>query len=140
MKQQIAFILKLRGVSALLVMVYHYCHFFWMNQSFCGKLANHHSIDNIPWIANCLELLPINLGDFGVAVFFLISGFLMPIIVQNRSRLDFIKRRVWRIWPSYVISLLLTMFLVYLSSKHNQRPFPWGIDHIAASLFLIRDM
>lgn len=142
MKQQIAFILKLRGVSALLVMVYHYCHFFWMNQSFCGKLANHPPVTDVPWIAKFLESLPINLGNLGVAVFFLISGFLMPIAAQNKTRLEFIKRRIWRIWPTYMIALLLTMLLVYLSSKNNQQAlsFPWSIGHIAASLFLVRDI
>lgn len=88
MKRQIAFILKLRVVSALLVMVYHYCHFFWMNQSFCGKLANYLPVTDVPWIANFLESLPINLGNLGVAVFFLISGFLMPIVAQNKTRID----------------------------------------------------
>lgn len=142
MTQRIAFILKLRGISALLVMFYHHCHFFWMNQDFCGRLAHRPLIADIPWIAKFLESLPINFGNLGVAIFFLISGFLMPIAAQNKTRLDFLKRRLWRIWPAYVIALLLTMFLVYLSSRNNQYPsfFSWSHGHIATSLFLIRDI
>jgi peptidoglycan/LPS O-acetylase OafA/YrhL len=142
MTQQIAFILKLRGLSALLVMFYHHCHFFWMNQDFCGRLAHHPPIADTPWIAKFLESLPINFGNLGVAVFFLISGFLMPIAAQNKPRLEFLQRRIWRIWPVYVIALLLTMSLIYVSARHNQQllSFPWSIDHIAASLFLVRDL
>jgi len=142
MTQQIAFILKLRGISALLVMLYHHCQFFWMNQDFCGRLAHHSPVTAMPWIAGFLESLPINLGNLGVAIFFLISGFLMPGAAQNKTRLEFLKRRIWRIWPAYVIALLLTIALVCVSERHNQQllSFPWSIDHIAASLFLVRDI
>jgi len=70
MQQQITFILKLRGISALLVLFYHHCHFFWLNQDFCGRLAQHAPIATIPGIARFLESLPINLGNLGVAIFF----------------------------------------------------------------------
>jgi peptidoglycan/LPS O-acetylase OafA/YrhL len=66
----------------------------------------------------------------------------MPIAAQNKTRLEFLLRRIWRIWPAYVIALLLTISLVYVSARHNQQllSFPWSIDHIAASLLLVRDI
>lgn len=140
MKHQIVFLHQLRGISALLVVIYHHCHFFWQNQVFCGRLANHYPISDLPWIAKFLDAMPVNLGDLGVATFFLISGFLMPIVGQDKTRKSFLLRRILRIWPPYIMSLLWTLACVYFYSKCSLSAFPWGFDHVIASLFLMRDI
>ena len=94
----------------------------------------------IPKVAVFLEALPINLGNLGVALFFLISGFLMPLVANNKTRLNFIGRRMKRIWPPYVAALLLTILLVYVHSIYNNRDFPLTWDHMIVSLLLCRDI
>jgi peptidoglycan/LPS O-acetylase OafA/YrhL len=140
MKPQIDFILKLRGVSALLVMLYHHCYFFWLHQDFCSKLANNQPVEDVPLVASFLNTLPINLGDLAVGSFFLISGFLMPLTAQWKTRYEFLNARIKRIWPPYVGALFLTLFWVYWNSQRNFRDFPWSSDHVLASLVFMRDI
>ena len=40
-------------------------------------------------------------GYLGVELFFMISGFVILYSTQNRSALDFAKRRFWRLYPMY---------------------------------------
>ena len=134
------YILQLRGVAALTVVVYHHCHFFWINQNFCGELTNNQPTTQTPQIAEFLEAAPINLGDFGVATFFLISGFLMPLVAKQKTRLQFITRRIKRIYPPYIAALLFVLLLGYLHSHYHAKAFPWCYDHIIASFLLIRDI
>ena len=58
-----------------------------------------------------------NMGGFGVDIFFIISGFIMPFILygglaNKESKLQmsagtFLARRIIRIWPMYLISVLM---------------------------------
>lgn len=140
LRQQLPYILKLRGIAALLVMLYHYCHFFWLHQDFCSRLANNQPVEDVPWIASFLDFLPINFGHLGVAIFFLISGFLMPLTAQKKTRCEFLKARIRRIWFPYVLAFLLTLGWVYWNSQEHFRGFPWSLDHIFASLVFMRDI
>jgi peptidoglycan/LPS O-acetylase OafA/YrhL len=64
------------------------------------------------------------LGGFGVDLFFVISGFIMPYILfgglykpgaaTTSGAAGFIWRRVVRIWPMYFLATLLTVLLSYL--------------------------
>jgi len=140
MCQHLAFILKLRVVSALLVMFYHHCHFFCLHQDFCSRLANNPPVDVVPLISSFLESLPINLGHLGVAIFFLISGFLMPLTAQGKTRREFLKARIRRIWIPYILAFLLKLCWVYWNSQEHFRDFPWSFDHILSSLMFMRDI
>lgn len=65
-----------------------------------------------------------NLGGFGVDIFFIISGFIMPFVLyggmyEQNSQLKmgsgtFLLRRIFRIWPMYLIIILVVMLLSYL--------------------------
>lgn len=62
-------------------------------------------------------------GYLGVAVFFVISGFVIPYSLENakyRFPSDakvFAVRRFWRIYPPYLVAFILTIALTALSSQ-----------------------
>lgn len=54
-------------------------------------------------------------GIYGIVLFFLVSGFVIPLTLERRGSLrTFVIARVFRLYPLYWFSLLLLMFLVAL--------------------------
>ena len=53
-------------------------------------------------------------GLTGVDLFFLISGFVIFSSIQNKTRIQFIKSRFLRLYPSYWLALTLTFILIVL--------------------------
>ncbi|MGJ7263842.1 acyltransferase family protein [Morganella morganii] len=73
------------------------------------------------------------LGGFGVDIFFIISGFIMPYIAYggggyngmfNVGPVGFFMRRVVRVVPMYAISTALCVFSAYLVSYQISSPTP----------------
>ena len=63
-------------------------------------------------------------GDMAVTIFFIISGFLMSLVLSHRYSSDllaFYKNRALRIYPAYFVGLLLAffVFLYFPNSHHN---------------------
>src|SRR6201999_2953774 len=56
-------------------------------------------------------------GDFGVSLFFLISGFVIPFSFANRSRLGFVLSRVCRLWPTYAVGVSITIMALWAVSN-----------------------
>lgn len=54
------------------------------------------------------------LGTLGVCLFFITTGYLMPLMLQRYGRVEFLMNRVLRIAPTLVASVLLTWGCVYL--------------------------
>jgi exopolysaccharide production protein ExoZ len=64
-------------------------------------------------------------GAAGVDLFFVISGFIMANVAQGRSSGEFLRDRLWRIYPLWWIAVLPWLFMV-----------PRGPTFIASSLSL----
>jgi peptidoglycan/LPS O-acetylase OafA/YrhL len=93
----------LRGIAILLVISFHY---FLLNDSVRARDAN-----------PLLQLF--QLGWIGVDVFFVLSGFLITGILlatkgAPRYYLNFMARRVLRIWPLYILTLLGLLYILPL--------------------------
>lgn len=74
------------------------------------------------WLAQVL--LPFVLGGgCGVVVFFLVSGYIIPFVLQAESTRDFIIKRVFRIYPMYIVAVLMSVSLQYYES--GVRPDGW---------------
>lgn len=65
-------------------------------------------------------------GDFGLSVFFVMSGFLITYLLMHERQtygnvhvLSFYARRILRIWPLY-FTIVLFNFFVYTRITHNQ--------------------
>ena len=61
-------------------------------------------------------------GAFGVAVFFLISGFVIPISLRNISTGQFLVRRFFRIYPVYWFCLLINVAMYFVCSWYWSTP------------------
>jgi len=96
-----AFVNALRGVAALLVMVFHQqIHTFY-----------HYPKEQIPTNTATWWLVFgfFDLGKYAVAVFFMVSGFLIPATLRKRdsSLRQFVISRFFRLYPAYWVSIAL---------------------------------
>ncbi|MFX0940473.1 acyltransferase [Escherichia coli] len=105
----------LRGIASLLVVLYHAR----------GELNNIYSQSNLG------DLLFSN-GYIGVDLFFMISGFVIMLSTENdRSSFSFIVKRIFRIYPVYLVCLLIAM---YILGK------PFNAEFIRSLLFINLDL
>jgi peptidoglycan/LPS O-acetylase OafA/YrhL len=86
----------LRGIAALLVLAQHIVPLHWIGHS-------------SPLFTDILYLAP---GRVGVAAFFLISGYIIPLSIGPQSTLSsFWISRLFRLWPLYIVAILLAVLM-----------------------------
>lgn len=116
----------LRGFAALFVCFYHFTNYTDIN----GTV-----LPEGDWLAK-LGLY----GVQGVFIFFVISGFVIPLSLSNekfelKSFHRFIGRRWIRIEIPYLGSILLYLAISFAFSVHNQTPFVVEIECLLHHLF-----
>jgi peptidoglycan/LPS O-acetylase OafA/YrhL len=69
-------------------------------------------------------------GFLGIAVFFGISGFMIPLSMTRSgySPAKFILRRLVRLEPVYLVSVALVIFSAIILSPFNGVPIPPGLS------------
>ena len=101
MTNRLGYLDSLRGIAALLVLVYH----FFVDFSF----------DETTYIVlQSIFINFIDLGKIGVVVFFILSGFVIPYSIKDYSKetiFKFILARFFRLYPVYWISVILGAIL-----------------------------
>ena len=109
----------LRAISILLVVIHHLC----LNEHIFTEIQKNTFIRPL---TNFLQD-----GNFGVNVFFVISGFLITTLLTNEenknnkiSLKNFYVRRVLRIFPAYYF-LLLVYFVLQLLNYIQIDPAAW---------------
>ncbi len=105
----INFLNLLRGVAVLLV-VYDHLGAFWPEQNGRSWIVNR-VIRR--WVTEPLGIIQ-DFGFLGVAVFFLISGFVITHVAQRESQLQFAVKRVLRIYPPLIASILLIVAISFI--------------------------
>ena len=100
----------LRGIAALFVVLYHYTFHY-------GRRFGHLSSDYNTEI--------FSYGHYGVQLFFIISGFVIFMSVRRgRSAGDFLIKRVFRLYPAYIASIVITFIVLNSSAIDIQRTIP----------------
>jgi peptidoglycan/LPS O-acetylase OafA/YrhL len=89
-----------RFIAALLVVLFHY--------TFRGFIANS-SILEFPQLGFLFKY-----GYLGVNLFFLISGFVIYMSIENSNLLDFVKSRIVRLYPAFWVCVSITAFVIYI--------------------------
>ncbi|WP_413738058.1 acyltransferase family protein [Sodalis sp. RH21] len=124
MNNKVLFADQLRSLAFLSVVVVHWFGVFWAQPKVISDALNAPEIEEIS--SNIYyQLLPpltnFNYGPFGVSLFFLISGFVIPFSLSKKTRSGFLIARALRIYPVYIISSLIMLLTLYLTSKYY-----WG--------------
>ncbi len=106
----------LRGVAAGAVVIFHLGALFWTDQETGAWLARAQPLyggdSDAPTFARVLDALPLNLGAFGVSLFFVISGCVIAYSLERYSRRGFLIGRCLRILPTYAAGYLITCAVI----------------------------
>lgn len=111
----------LRGIAVLSVLIAHYIGVFG---SIKGAYGGFSELPGRPYPAflDVLLVIPdLNYGPLGVALFFLVSGFVIPFSVtslygQKGWRLSFFLARFLRLWPTYFVGLMITLLSLHIAA------------------------
>eukprot|EP01037_Dinobryon_pediforme_P010801 gene10802-10879_t len=139
--QRLVFANQLRGLAALSVVGSH-----WVGVHFAdpkafaqatatpfetGPVSDLFGVFSQPWF---------NFGPFGVALFFLISGLVIPISLGSHTRKSFLVARLMRIYPTYVAGLAIGAAAVFASARYWGLPMPFGWSLLAMNAALVMDL
>ncbi len=139
---RLVFANHLRGVAAMSVVFGHLIAVYWGPRELVAAFTATPVQLGPPSFLYPLIARPwLNLGPFGVAIFFLISGLVVPISLDHHSRASFLAARLLRIFPTFVTGAVLCLGVVWLNSRFWGLPFPPGFDAgtIAGTLLLVQD-
>jgi peptidoglycan/LPS O-acetylase OafA/YrhL len=122
---KLVFAHQLRAIAALAVIIYHYWGIFFspvvrsiigVPESFVPGQPEYTRHVLSPGSGVFLY------GIFGVGIFFLISGFVIPMSLRNISTGKFLIRRFFRIYPVYWFCLILSVFMYLICSWYWSTP------------------
>ncbi len=141
MAERIVFANQLRGVAAVAVATSHLLGVYWLIRGAVtwATLTPPLEGPNSPWVG-LIQHPWFNLGPFGVGLFFLISGLVIPISLEQFGPGRFLVARVLRIYPVYVVALLIELLVLRGNAALWHRAFPFGGWTIASNLLLIQDL
>jgi peptidoglycan/LPS O-acetylase OafA/YrhL len=129
--QKVEFANALRGLAALSVIVSHYLGVFWVNAAAVAELTGMSRASvPIPTVAELALSFPLKWAPFGVALFFVISGFVIPFSFETYGRLDFIVARFFRIYPTYLTGLSVSLAVLAVITGIFGVSFPHSINEI----------
>jgi peptidoglycan/LPS O-acetylase OafA/YrhL len=100
MNQRYSELDAIRGIAALMVVLYHYSVRY-------GQIYEY-PVD---------PLFSFDIGKYGVQLFFIVSGFVIILTLDKTNHaIDFIVSRFSRLYPAYWVAVILTFSIVYLFS------------------------
>lgn len=97
-------------------------------------------IGRFPNVPSALEFVAeycIFFGQFGVAIFFIISGLVIPFSFEKCARKDFLIRRDVRIYPVYIAGFCFSMMSLYFLSKYIGVSYKFSLFDIVAHFGVI---
>lgn len=139
---KVLFAQQLRGIAALAVVLNHYWGIFFVPavRAIVGVPVGFVPVQP-PYTRHVLEpgAGGFLYGAFGVAVFFLISGFVIPMSLRHMSTAQFFVRRFFRIYPVYWVCLVLSAAMYVASSRYWSTPLPDRVtwSYLASNLALL---
>lgn len=137
-QRRLIFANQLRGFAAIIVVISHLNSVFWRSGDAVATFIGAPAL-NLPYpiTANLMAWKYLNLGTLGVGIFFLISGFVIPLALNTSSRFQFLTARFFRIYPTYIISLLTGIFAVWLTCRYWGNPYMWDARDVFKNMLLI---
>jgi peptidoglycan/LPS O-acetylase OafA/YrhL len=120
---RVEFANTLRGLAALTVLVSHHFGVFWFARDAIANFVNAPALTELqaptPVFIGWLWPVPnYSWGLYGVALFFLISGFVIPFSLAKSTMGAFGIGRFFRIVPTYVAGFSITLLSIFLSTRY----------------------
>ena len=129
---------QLRGIAAVLVVMTHYFGTFFAEQDLLAARTFSPNLHLVPAAWTHAFELPYQ-GPFGVAIFFMISGFVIPYSLKKSSLPGFLLNRVLRIFPTYACCLGLGTLAIYLSARYWGQDFSYQPNVLVANALLVHN-
>lgn len=132
---RVEFANTLRGLAAIFVLLEHYHSFFAGDRTVIAAMINAPVMPNkiflepdyLAWLYSVPHLI---WSSLGVALFFVISGFVIPFSIKSGSRGAFLFGRFFRIYPLYAVGFGITLFSIYVTGKYFGNEWPLSIDQV----------
>jgi len=143
--KRIEFANSLRGIAALCVVIAHYILMFNYIKGEFGGLPPLPDKPFPEWLTSLSSPIgTLNMGAFGVALFFLISGLVIPISIANlqgqpRAKTQFIIGRIFRIWPTYAAGLIVTLLSLEVAAGYMGYTTSYSTPQVLMQMSLFRD-
>ena len=138
---RIAFAHLLRGVAAGSVLTHHFLYMIWEKPQVIGELIAQPALPalvaNVPHVSVPDFGLPGFWGHFGVALFFLISGFVIPFSISSLSPAGFVIARVLRIWPTYVAGFSIALACIAINAARAGVAFPYTFGDVLSHYLIL---
>lgn len=125
--KKIEFADQLRGIAFISVLLVHWFGTFSLDRQLASTTINSDVASyGIEMFYQKIvpDFIPgFGFGPYGVGIFFVISGFVIPFSLLNKTKLQFIKSRMLRIMPTYVVCTLLSITLISLLGNSAERSY-----------------
>lgn len=140
-----AFITQLRGWAAISVVISHLVLKYYNGVAstaftFLLPVRYTQQLPILEAVYSATGKVRFDFGAFGVALFFLISGFLISNSLKNKTSLGFIRKRLLRIYPVYALGFSVTFgFMALYICVYKGEAFPYGFKDWLLQVSLLRD-
>lgn len=128
-------------------MLSHLLVMFWTNSETVGLVFPYlqEGVSHVPEpsildkVNQLFIQIHFSLGAYGVAIFFMISGFTINLSLENKGIRQFITKRLFRIWPTYLFGFSITFFMILIYTRLYDMVFPYGLKDWLMQCSLLRN-
>ena len=141
--RKLVFANQLRGLAALIVVISHLVVYYWgtnVREALGAATFSPAQTGDGPFWATLLSGRWFSMGQLGVALFFLISGFVIPFSLDRYSRSRFLLARILRIYPVYAAAVAVDLAVLASSAAYWGVPFHLSLGNVLANLLLINTL
>ncbi|MEZ6136632.1 MAG: acyltransferase [Pirellulaceae bacterium] len=133
--RHVEFANTLRGLACLMVVVAHYSYVFWIAPAAVASYTHLPAPPPdqlvVPGFSVLNSIPYIQWGPLGVAVFFVISGFVIPFSLTRQTFAGFCLSRALRIMPTYIVGFGITLLTVLAGCWYFGTTVPFTLPEIA---------
>lgn len=123
--ERLAFADILRGLASVIVVLGHFTYLYLHSPTMVASLIYSEPAAVVDLPRAVLSAYDVfNAASVGVAVFFLISGFVIPLSIENADVRGYFIKRLLRIYPTFWVALALSIVALVVSTTYWAKPLP----------------